>query len=258
MKKLLLYLVTFFALTAHSAESVLVYNVTFDKHYFSKNINQTRPLASITKLMTAMVVLDYDKDLTRELMLSNKAGSKLPRQKYTRSVLLKAMLVKSDNAAAETLAEDYPGGRQAFIREMNRAAKRYEMNNTFFDDPSGLSAKNRSTAIDVSTLADISSGYWLIREISTQKQIAIDARYKKKVRSIILPNTNKPILFEFDNVVVSKTGFTNSAGWCVALVVEQGRQKYVVVVLGAPNKQRRTKTVEDIIYNHIIDFDNDI
>lgn len=243
-----------FCLNVYAGQpSVVLYNIDKDKYEYTNNVNETRPIASITKIMTAMVSLDYDKDLNKKLLLSNKVGSSLPRQKYTRKELLEAMLVKSDNAAAETIAEDYPGGRKEFIKEMNRAAKRYDMNNTIFDDPSGLSKKNLSTAIDVTRMMQISTGYWFIRDASVKKQIVIDTTYKKKIRKIALSHTNTNVLFEFDNVIVGKTGYTTPAGWCIGLVVEKNKQKYVVVILGSKNKQERFSKVKEVIYNHIVD-----
>jgi serine-type D-Ala-D-Ala endopeptidase (penicillin-binding protein 7) len=234
--------------------SVLLYNVTDDKHVYNDNINVTRPIASITKLMTAMVTLDYDKNLTRKLMLSSRVGGSLPKQQYTRFDLLHAMLVRSDNAAAETLAEDYPGGRKAFIKAMNDTAKQHGMSAKFYD-PSGLSRNNTGTASDVATLFDLASGYWVIRDTSTLKQVVIDAKFKKKVRKIILNNTNRPVLFEFDNVIVSKTGFTNPAGWCVGLVVMKEDKKYVVVILGAKSKKQRLDIVDEVLYNYVVDIE---
>ena len=234
--------------------SVLLYNATDDRHVYNDNINVTRPIASITKLMTAMVTLDYDKNLSRELMLSSKVKGNLPRQKYSRLDLLHAMLVRSDNAAAETLAEDYPGGRRGFIKAMNNHAREYQLSSKF-SDPTGLSSSNTGTASDVAAMFEIASGYWVIRDTSTLKQVAIDAKFKKKVRKIILNNTNKPILFEFDNVIVSKTGFTNPAGWCVGLVVVKDEKKYVVVILGAKSKQKRIDAVEEVLYNYVVDTD---
>ena len=208
-----------------------------------KNSYDVRSIASITKLMTAMVTLDYDKNLNRQLMLSSSAGSSLPRQKYSRLDLLHAMLVRSDNGAAETLAEDYPGGRKAFIKAMNAHAKEIQIS-AKFSDPTGLSRNNTGTANDVATMFEVASGYWVIRDTTTLKQVEIDAKFKKKVRKIVLNNTNRPILFEFDSVIVSKTGFTNPAGWCVGLVVAKDEKKYVVVILGAQSKQKRSDTVE--------------
>ena len=232
--------------------SILLYNITDDKHVYNQNINVTRPIASITKLMTAMVTLDYDKNLNRQLMLSSSAGSSLPRQKYSRLDLLHAMLVRSDNGAAETLAEDYPGGRKAFIKAMNAHAKEIQIS-AKFSDPTGLSRNNTGTANDVATMFEVASGYWVIRDTTTLKQVEIDAKFKKKVRKIVLNNTNRPILFEFDSVIVSKTGFTNPAGWCVGLVVAKDEKKYVVVILGAQSKQKRIDTVEEVLYNYVVD-----
>ena len=80
-----------------------------------------------------------------------------------------------------------------------------------------------------------------------------ETKYKKKIRTINLPHTSGQLLFTFDSVLVSKTGLTSSAGWCVGMVVEQHNQKYVVVVLGSRNKRERLETVKNIRYNHIVD-----
>lgn len=252
LKKFLFAILVSFAFSA-SADSVLLYNVSADKVEMSRNAKQVRSIASITKVMTAIVTLDYDKDLSRRLMLSKRVHSHLPRQAYTREQLLKAMLIKSDNAAAETLAEDFPGGRSAFIARMNHQAEIWGMKDTNFVDPSGLGVFNTSTAHDVADLIHTASGYWLIRDISGQKQMALETKYKKKIRTIKLDHTSGPLLFTFDNVLVSKTGLTSSAGWCVGMLVEQGKQQYVVVVLGAKNKKERLETVKDIRYNHVVD-----
>ena len=257
MKKILLVLFalwTSLACANHNNDSVVLYNVTQHKLEMSRNANQVRSIASITKLMTAMVTLDYDKDLSRKLMLSKSVHSHLPRQLYTREQLLNAMLVKSDNAAAETLAEDYPGGRTAFVAAMNRYSFMWGMPNTQFSDPAGLGVFNVSTAHEVAELVHTASGYWFIREASSKKQVAIETKYKKKIRTIRLDHTSGPLLLTFDNVLVSKTGLTNAAGWCVGLYAEHKKQEYIVVVLGSRNKQARLNTVKDIRYNHIVDI----
>ena len=252
LKKFLFILLTCICFNA-SADSVLLYNVTRHKVEMSRDADHIRSIASITKLMTAMVTLDYDKDLSRKLMLSKRVHSHLPRQMYTREQLIKAMLIKSDNAAAETLAEDYPGGRTAFIARMNHQAQVWGMAHTGFVDPSGLGIFNTSTAHEVADLINTASGYWLIREVSGQKQVALDTKYRKKIRTINLAHTSGPLLFTFDSVLVSKTGLTNAAGWCVGMPVEQNNQQYIVVVLGAKNKKQRLDTVKDIRYNHVVD-----
>ena len=239
--------------TVQAKPSIWVYNQTQDTIVFNQNANTVRPIASITKLMTAMVALDHDPVLTRSIKLINRVGSNLPPGQYTRRQLFDAMLVRSDNAAAETLAQDYPGGRVAFVRAMNRRAAGLGMSSTRFQDPSGLNRNNTGTAGDISTLVMTAGKYALIREISVQQQVRIESHFKQRIRIIALPNTNQPVLFGFDNIQVSKTGFTNPAGWCVALLVTRNKQTFAVVVLGSENKARRLDTVRDLMYNHIND-----
>jgi len=239
---------------AHArSDSVYLYNVTDNRVEYQRNANETRAMASITKLMTAMVTLDHDRDLKRKLRLITPVSSNLPRQDYSRYDLLMAMLVRSDNAAAETIAADYPGGRRAFVTAMNRQARQLDLRTVQFDDPSGLSSKNTGTAGDVANMVQIASGYWVIREASTRKDVEFETRYQKKIRKIKLNHTSGDLLFTFDSVIVTKTGLTNSAGWCVGMMVEQNQKQYVIVVLGSRTKQQRTSTAQDLLYNHIVD-----
>lgn len=241
---------------AHAQPSHGIFEFDANRWHQARDVNTVRPIASITKLMTAMVTLDYDYDLQRRLTLSNRVPSQLPPGSYTRLDLIRALLVKSDNAAAETLAEDYPGGRSAFIRDMNQAAARYEMANTRFIDPSGLGVFNTSTVMDIGRMLDAATGYWLIRDISTKKQVAIETARGKKIRTVLLSNTNSSLLVSFDTVTVSKTGFTNAAGFCVAMVVERNKSKYYIIVLGSKNKVERYKTVKDAMYHNTAIFDD--
>ena len=159
MKYLLLILLFFVATAAAREPSVYVYNETTDRVEHQRNSTQFRSIASITKLMTAMVALDHDKNLFRRLPLSTMVKSNLPRGTYTRQELLDAMLVRSDNAAAETLAADYPGGRKEFIWRMNQQAREWGIN-AVFRDPTGLDRGNMATAGDVGHLAVYAAGYW--------------------------------------------------------------------------------------------------
>jgi len=252
MRLLILTLLFAFS-TAHARDtSIYVYNETLDRVEHQRNSTQYRSIASITKLMTAMVALDHSKDLFRQLPLSTMVKSNLPRGQYTRQDLFTAMLVRSDNAAAETLAADYPGGRREFIWRMNQQAKEWGINATF-RDPTGLNPGNMATAGDVGTLAVYAANYWVIRDASVKKTVAFESKFKKKLRKIQLNNTNRPLLMEFDEIIASKTGYTGSAGYCVVLVVQHERQRRVIVVLGERNKSRRTDTVQDIMYNHVLD-----
>ena len=234
-------------------ESVLIFNVSKNRSEYERNAIEQRAIASITKVMTAMVALDYDKDLSKRLMHKPTVATSLPRQPYTRQHFLTAMLVNSDNGASETLARDYPCGQAAFVQRMNDQAQAWGMSRTEFVDPHGLGAGNISTVMDVANMITTSTGYWFIRETSVKKQVAIETQQKKRVRTISLSHTSAPILFEFDNIVVSKTGLTSAAGWCVGMAVNQHQEQYVIVVLGAPNKAYRFAVVKDMMYNHVLD-----
>ena len=241
------------AIETYGTISVMVTNVTDNKVIREQNIEQVRALASMTKLMTAMIALDQDMNMERRLYLSTKAGSKLPKREYTRSELFHMLLIKSDNAAAETLAADYPGGREKFIRDMNLRAEMMGMYNTHFDDPSGLSSGNVSTAVDVTHMLISAAHYPEIREISTKRTATILTQVKKRNRVVVLHNTNTVLLSQIDGIQVSKTGFTNPAGFCVAILVEKntgGRVYYeAIVVMGAKNPSQRVDTVKRVVYN---------
>lgn len=252
MKKLLLILLLC-PVMSWANGSIFVYNKSTDDVIVSNNHTTLRPIASITKVMTAMVYLDYHQYLNTKIKLITPVRSNLPRQEYSRKDLLAAMLVRSDNAAAETLAADYPGGREAFIRAMNSKARNLKMNNTRFVDPSGLSSGNVSTAGEVNDMMLASARYPIIREASIAKQASFETFHKQKIRVIELPNTNRPLLLEFDSIIVSKTGYTTPAGWCVGMVVEKDRQIYVIVVLGSKTKQERYETAKRLMINHIPD-----
>lgn len=233
--------------------SILLFNQTTNKTIIAQAPDRVRSFASITKLMTAIVALDSDRSMYALLPLYSKMGSLLPQKRYTREELLTAMLVRSDNAAAETIALDYPGGRVAFLKAMNQKAQQLGMTDTKFVDPTGLSVFNVSTAHDIVKLLKLSATTEFIRTTSVKKQAIFETAAKRQIRKIVLPNTNAPMLFQFDNIVVTKTGLTNNAGWCVGLVVEQNSQIFYIVVLGAKNKQERFDKIKDIMYNHIID-----
>lgn len=259
MKK---YIILFLLLTVNltwaktKQQTYLLFNETKGEIVVAENIHEVRSIASITKLMTAMVALDYSDDLGKSLIISKRQHTNLPSKQHTRMEVLTAMLVRSDNAAAETIAEDYPGGREAFIQAMNAKAKSIGLLNTQFAEPTGLSVFNISTAEELSKMVNEASKYYLIRTLSTTKEIAIDAHGKKKTYIARFNNTNRLALEEFHDIVVSKTGLTNMAGSCVAMAIEHAGQKYIMIVLGAKNGIDRLKTVKQIMYNHIINHAN--
>ena len=233
--------------------SIIHVDLEHDSILKGQNIEQVRALASITKLMTAMVALDYSTEMDKMLTLSKLTHSKLPKREYTRGQLFHAMLIKSDNAAAETIAADYPGGREKFITDMNIRATMMGLKNTHFNDPTGLNNGNVSTAEDVSNMVVGAAFYPHIRHISTKKESTILIQVKRQELPVVLSNTNRVLLREFDSILLSKTGFTNPAGFCVAILVEQQVKNeihhQVIVVMGAKNPSQRVDIVKRIMYH---------
>lgn len=225
--------------SAHSVSAI--YDPEHNQILQQQGEDRPRSIASLTKLMTAMVVLNSGQSRSDLLPLSTHQASVLPPKQYSRLELLHALLVHSDNAAAETLAEHYPGGRYQFVRDMNRRAEILGMKNTKFVDPSGLGVFNISTLKEVSVMLAESRKYELIRTISTLPSV--------QLRQHWLPNTSSSLLTRLKNVVVSKTGFTNHAGFCAGMVVMHRGRELVLVVLGEPTKQQRVQAMDQLVRN---------
>ena len=190
----------------------------------SVNADQQRSVASITKLMTAMVILDAGQDLDEKI------------NGVTRNDLLQLMLVKSDNRAADTLCENYPTGRSGCVAAMNWKAQTLGLHNTRYADPSGLNAMNVSTAQELVTLVIASSKY---PEIITASNTA-HGKIKKKKHSISFNNTNP--LVATKEFIVSKTGYIRASGGCIVMMLDTQVGQRIVVVLNS--KTTRTRIPE--------------
>ena len=246
MKQLVTALLFLFSISVQATPVTLVYDISDSRIVSQQGDNTSRPIASLSKIMTAMVVLDSTVSLSEPLVIDNRrANSRLPRREYSRLELLHAMLIQSDNAAAETLSENHPGGRSVFMFMMNAKAAELGLPNTQFNDPSGLSVFNVSTPSEVKEMFKAALQYDLIRSISTLKEVQIPASKKKHAVSLV--NTNFNTLSQFKDIVVSKTGFTNPAGFCMGLILNRQGHKFIVVVLGAKNKAQRQSAVNRIM-----------
>lgn len=248
LKFFLIILVSLNTVWAKDSGSFWIYNQNTQEVVGGKSTQLQRPIASITKLMTALLVVESVQPLDTEIKYQGWIWQK---KSVSRRELLESLLIRSDNAASESLAAAWAGGRQEFINSMNRRAKTLGMNNTNFDDPSGLSAKNISTAEDVAKLILAASKHEIIRKISVTKFVAVEREAKQKINRIEIPNTNQGLLFEFDNIILSKTGFTSKAGWCLALMVEKSKQNYIIVILGEPSPQSRADKARHLINNYV-------
>jgi D-alanyl-D-alanine carboxypeptidase len=213
-----------------------------------KNADRTQPIASITKLMTAIIVLNAHQDLTEELKLdfkkSNVYHTKLPRTLKTlsRGELLDLAIVKSDNFAAWTLCANYPGGVDRCIAEMNHEALEFGMYSTHFTDPTGLDEGNQSNARDLVKLVLVASRHPEITEASGKPLVSI----KVKKRWWDFWNTNSLVRKNSENVIVSKTGYINASGGCVVMLLDTDQGQRVIVLLGSKNTRTRIPELEKI------------
>ncbi len=187
----------------------------------SENMHQQRSIASITKLMTAIVVLDAHQDLDEYI------------RPYTRRELIQLAIVHSDNRASETLCKHYPTGREGCIQAMNRKAQYLGMIDTKFVDPTGLGVMNYSTAYDLVKLVRTAELYNEIVDSSKMPQVKI--KHKKKF--LVFRNTNP--LTATREFIVSKTGYIRAAGGCIVMMLDTDMGKRIVVLLNSKNTKTR-------------------
>lgn len=246
MRKIFLLLVLSFSTLTWSKEqpTILVYNTNTKETVLSENADAVRPMASITKLVTAMVALDHYA-LTDKLPLSKTSS-------VTVEQLLIRLLITSDNYASEILARNYPQGRTAFIRTMNTQIQQLGLIKTEFADPSGLSSANTTTARELVKIVSVAGTYNFIRKISSQAEVHQTSGSNRKSKTVTLINTNKSILFEFNNILISKTGFTNKAGRCLAMLVDQNGQQHAIIIMGEPTKTARDQVARNLLLSKSI------
>jgi D-alanyl-D-alanine endopeptidase (penicillin-binding protein 7) len=246
MKKLLLTLLLACGL-AHAEGSYALYDYEHEYFQVAANIDEVRSIASITKLFTAITIIRSGVELDEKVKVQGKANGRFPKgMLVTRMDLMKAMLISSDNLAAETLANTYPGGFTKYITDVNAYAQGMGLVNTTLVDSTGLLPGNTSNTIDLIKFIGRIKDNSIIRRIASDRNDEIKVPKGKKTLRISLHNTN-PSIFVFDNILISKTGFTNAAGRCVVMLVEKNKQMYAVVILGQKNVQARTKIATDLI-----------
>lgn len=222
--------------------SVIVVDVRSGSTIYSKNARAIKPIASITKLMTAMVVLDAGLPLEETLSIGREdidrlkmTSSRLPiGTALSRHQMLHLALMSSENRAASALSRHYPGGRQAFIAAMNAKARQLGMVNTAFSDPTGLTPKNVSTAEDLVKMVQAASQYPLIRKFSTTREG--DVAIRPSTPPLHYANSNLLVKKGAWNIDVSKTGFINEAGRCLAMMAAVSDRPAVMIFLDAQGK----------------------
>lgn len=229
-----------------TAKSFLVTDIDGEV-ILEKNADQVRSIASITKLMTAMVVLDANQDLDEPLHINfnmrGKYHTHLPLavRDLPRRTLMDLALVKSDNLAAYTLCEHYPGGVDQCVRAMNIKASMLHLTHTQYADPTGLDPNNVSTARDLAQLVLVARHYRPITKASGMPNVSV----KVKKRWWQFGNTN-PLVKRTNDVRVSKTGYIGASGGCVVMLLDTNLGQRVIVLLGSKNTRTRFPEAEKI------------
>ncbi len=222
---------------------VLVQDAANGETLLAKNTGAVMPIASITKLMTAMVVLDAGLALSQRVAISGDdldylkgSGSRLrPGSVLTRDELLLLALMASENRAASALARTYPGGGDAFVAAMNAKAQALGMQNTRFSDATGLNSANVASAQDLARMVKAAHEYPLIRDYSTRSSATVYALG----RPLAYRNTNGLVRNAKWDIGLSKTGFISEAGRCLVMQVRMARKEMVVVLLDSWGKYSR-------------------
>ena len=224
--------------------AVLVVDGTSGEVIFQRDPGLVTPIASITKLMTALVVIDGQQSLDEVITITKDdcwqgkgAFSHLPvGAKLTRGDLMRLALMASENRAAHTLGRNYPGGTAAFVRTMNIKAKALGMTQTRFDDASGLSSRNVSTPRDLVKLVNAASRDPVISAFSTLQ--SHEVRLGKSM--FVFRNTNLLIGKSDWNIMVQKTGYTNDAGQCLVMEAVMAERPVIVVLMNSFGTLTRT------------------
>jgi serine-type D-Ala-D-Ala endopeptidase (penicillin-binding protein 7) len=225
--------------------NVLVFDAAADRQIYAKAADEVTPIASVTKLMTAMVVLDAQQSLDETLAIDTgdldylkgshsrlRIGTELSRRE-----MLQLALMSSENRAASALARYYPGGAQSFVAAMNFKAASLGMSHTHYSDATGLSAENVSTAKDLAKLVQAAAEYPLIREFTTTPShfVAVNPTGQQ----LGFNNSNALVKNQSWDIQLQKTGYIREAGKCVVMLVNIASKPVVIVLLDSLGKYTR-------------------
>lgn len=242
-----------------NSAAVLVYDIQSGQYFYQKNADQRRSIASITKIMTAMVLLDSGMDMrdvitivSSDLVGAKTASSRLKvGDQLARSEFMLMMLMKSENPAAKALARSYVGGYDAFINAMNQKAKSLGMYSTSFSDSSGLDPRNVSSASDlVKMMKEVATNprYQTIRNFSSARSYDFYINnYNLGARTYSASNTNRLVRDGNYTIGASKTGYIRESKRSVVMEAHVKGRPAIIVLLGADSTQNRDSDAENIL-----------
>ncbi len=230
--------------TAHLASvSAIAIDLKTGSTLLEKNKNLIMPIASLTKLMTAVVILDAKLSLKEKIRFAKKDREAINHyfsrirvdSELSRGDTLRIALMSSENLAAAALARTYPGGTSSFVKAMNRKAKALGMKHTHYVNATGLSEKNTSTASDLAKLVRAAANYPLLRKYTTTQTYT--ARFKKPRYILGYTNTNALIRAGHKDVLLSKTGYLDEAGRCLIMLRRIANKQVIMVFLDSFGKR---------------------
>jgi len=240
-------------------KAALLLNYDNGEVLYAKNCDQIRSIASLSKLVAAMVVLDKGIDLDSVEKITKQDARRSRRSRLrvgyelTRRDLLHATLMNSDNRATKALARTTSGSIEEFIKEMNRKVKKLGLKNTIFYDPAGLDERNVSTAEEVANILHYAYEYKLIAEITSKKKYRAKILNRKN-RFHRFSNTNRLVLSPY-KVLAGKTGYIIASDYCLATIIKNKRgERLTLVLLGVPGEKLRFKEARRLLkwgFRHI-------
>ena len=216
----------------------------------AKNPGAVLPIASITKLMSAVIVTEAKQPLDEVLAVTqddvdtekNSRSRLAVGTKLTRGEMLHLALMSSENRAAHALGRNYPGGLDAFVAAMNAKAHALGMADTRYVEPTGLSSNNQSSAHDLATLVNAAYQFPLIRDLSTSQEYAVEIGH----RTAQFRNTNGLVRSPAWDIGLQKTGFINEAGRCLVMQASLAGRKLIMVFLDSAGKYSRIGDAERV------------
>lgn len=228
-----------------SSANVLVFDAEAGQPLYAKAADDVTPIASLTKLMTAMVTLDanlpmdelIDVDMEDFDFLKGSRSRLRMGATLSRREMLRLALMASENRAASSLARHHPGGTQAFVAAMNKKAAALGMTHTRFADPTGLAAQNVSTANDLAKMVSAAVKYPVISEFSTTGSHSVEIQGTGQVLGF--NNTNMLVKSPKWDIQLSKTGYIREAGKCLVMMATISSRPFVIVLLDSLGKYTR-------------------
>ena len=238
------------AAPALESPRALVMDAATGEVLLAKSADEVASIASLSKLMTAMVVLDAQLNPFEVLEIDaadldtiKGTRSGVPvGARFTRRSLLRLTLLSSDNRAAAALARTYPGGRPAFVKAVAAKAAQLGLKHTSMEEPTGLSPRNRSNAAELARMLSAASAYPEITDITSRPTAQFDVNGAARQ----FRNTNRMVGQKGWHILLSKTGYTREAGRCLTMLLEEAGRKVLVVLMGADDGADRALDARNI------------